>query len=105
MRFEALMTLAVAGVLAVPVTLIQTGCASDRPPPPSVPSARSDLGSVPNRLSPSAFREFDRNHDGYLSKDEARGPLAAYFDDLDKDRDGRLSPAEVGLSPQQVGQK
>jgi len=107
MRFKAVVTVAAAGALSLPMMLAQVGCASnyDRPPPPSLPSARSDLGFVPNRLSPSAFRDFDRNHDGYLQRDEARGPLAQYFDDLDKDRDGKLSPAEVGLAPEQVGRK
>lgn len=41
--------------------------------------------------------KLDANGDGYLSRDEVAGHprLAADFDQLDTDHDGRLSPAEL----------
>lgn len=44
-----------------------------------------------------AFAKLDRNGDGFLSKDEvaSRPRLAAQFDALDTDHDGKLSPAEL----------
>ena len=97
MRFEALVTLAAAGVL-----ILSTGCASYSPPPAtgggSLASARSDLGGVPG-LSPQAFRRFDRDGDGFIERGEAEGSIADYFDDLDKNKDGKLSPEELGVNP------
>jgi Ca2+-binding EF-hand superfamily protein len=46
-----------------------------------------------------AFRFMDRNRDGMLTKDEARGQLATRFDNIlglaDKNKDGKLSPEEL----------
>ena len=105
MRFKALAILAATGVLTLPMVLVQTGCASNSTPPISAPGARSDLGFVPNRLSASTFRGLDRNGDGFVTRDEANGPLLTYFDELDKNRDGRLSPAELGVSPEAIGRQ
>jgi hypothetical protein len=87
MRFKTLATAAAAGVLTV-----STGCASNSTPPASVPAARSELGFVPNRLSAGTFREFDRDGNGYLSKDEARGALLTYFEDLDRTATASFRP-------------
>ena len=45
----------------------------------------------------STFGSLDTNKDGYLSREEARSPadLNRRFNELDKDRDGRLSPQEL----------
>ena len=100
MRFQTFIITAAAGTFTV-----LPGCASNSVPPASVPQARSELGFVPNRLSASTFREFDRNGDGFLSRDEARGSLSTYFDQLDTNRDGKLSPQELGIDPATVGQR
>jgi EF hand domain-containing protein len=102
MRSKIFMTGVVACALTVPMAFIQTGCSSSGTAPGkdagALSSARSDLGPVPG-LSPEAFRRFDKNGDGFIERDEAEGPIADYFDDLDKDHDGKLSPAEVGTNP------
>lgn len=41
-------------------------------------------------------RRFDLDHDGELSLAEAKSAAAYRFDKLDPDRDGTLSPGEVG---------
>jgi Ca2+-binding EF-hand superfamily protein len=47
-----------------------------------------------------AFRRIDANHDGYISREEAtKAPaplLAANFDAIDINKDGKLSPQEAG---------
>jgi hypothetical protein len=46
------------------------------------------------------FESLDRNGDGFISKDEAKGsPHAAEFATLDRNRDGKLSRAEHAASP------
>ena len=45
--------------------------------------------------APSGFSTLDTNHDGYISRDEARdASWANRFSELDKDNDGRLSQSE-----------
>jgi len=63
----------------------------------SLAASRSDLGPVP-RISAGTFQSMDKNGDGFLTRDEAKGVIANYFDDLDKDKDGKLSPSEVVAS-------
>src|SRR4051794_39233268 len=41
------------------------------------------------------FEEYDRNKDGYLTRDELSESLRHHFDKIDTNRDGRLSEEEV----------
>jgi Ca2+-binding EF-hand superfamily protein len=41
------------------------------------------------------FKAADQNKDGKLSKDEAPEPLKEHFDQIDADKDGQLTPAEL----------
>jgi hypothetical protein len=51
----------------------------------------------PERASQEALAQYDRNKDGFLDPDELKGcpALASCLKTLDKDRDGRLSAAEI----------
>ncbi len=61
---------------------------------PSASTAKS--GSASLTENEKTFREFDRNSDGYVSKDEVSSSkaLAEGFEAADKDHDGKLDPAE-----------
>lgn len=43
------------------------------------------------------FMELDRNHDGYISRDEAEGYLAEKFEECDADHDGKISRHDFEL--------
>src|SRR5437016_2200446 len=84
-------------LLAVWLILALTFCfgtvaAADDAKAKPVPPELSKLvqGSADNFIKP-----FDKNNDGYLTKDELPPRLAAMFDKLDKNGDGRLDKQEV----------
>jgi hypothetical protein len=64
----------------------------------SVPSASETASPARDSTMPApiSFEELDANGDGAISKEEAAvdPALAQAFDTLDKDADGKLSPAE-----------
>lgn len=63
------------------------------PPAGSAPGGATTGSS---RIAPDAFDQLDRNHDGFISREEAAGTnLANDFDELDTNRDGKLSPGEA----------
>lgn len=80
---------ALAGAFMFPDAYAQTVKEAD--PPESTSPARDS--TMP---APISFKELDANSDGAISKEEAAvdPPLAQAFDTLDKDADGKLSPAE-----------
>jgi Ca2+-binding EF-hand superfamily protein len=49
----------------------------------------------PQRTVEMILKRFDTNHDGRISKDEARGPLAKNFDRIDVNKDGYLDRQEL----------
>ena len=65
------------------------GAAAGGPPPGNAPG-----GGQPAGLSPQA-QALDANGNGTLEKDEARGPVAANFDKIDKDGNGALDGGEL----------
>ena len=84
--------IAFAVAAALPLTaLAQMGNPSA---PPKSPSAS---GSSSGMSSDSPLNRLDTNKDGFVSKDEAKGSaeVSKNFKSLDKDHDGKLSPAEL----------
>ncbi len=53
---------------------------------------------------PAAFSEWDANDDGLVTREEAKGQaIEPAFDEMDQDRDGRVSAQEFGLYQETYG--
>ena len=66
--------------------------------PTSASADGRDLAALEHRWAvPQIFNAFDTDRDGYLSRQEAgvSSQIASQFDQLDKNRDGRLSVDEL----------
>lgn len=75
--------------------------------PPMHPPMRPPVRPQVRRAGPPAavahraargkelFKKADKNKDGKLSKEEARGPLKEHFEKIDADGDGQLTPDEI----------
>ncbi len=74
--------------ILVAVTLASAVTAQQDSPPPMAPG-----GGMPNPEQIFAF--MDANKDGFIAKDEAKGPLAQNFDYVDGDKDGKISSDEL----------
>jgi Ca2+-binding EF-hand superfamily protein len=70
--------------ILVALTLASTAAAQQGSPPP---------GGMPSPEQIFAF--MDANKDGFIAKDEAKGPLSQNFDYVDGDKDGKVSPDEL----------
>jgi hypothetical protein len=70
----------VAGLLA----LSTAAAAQDAPP---------SGGGMPSPEQIIGFLDADK--DGFVSKDEAQGPMVQYFDMIDADKDGKISLEEL----------
>jgi hypothetical protein len=77
-------TLAILAAL----TLASAATAQQDSPPPMAPG-----GGMPSPEQIFAF--MDANKDGFIAKDEAKGPLEQNFDYVDGDKDGKISPDEL----------
>lgn len=62
--------------------------AQQETPPPMPPG-----GGMPS--PEQIFTFMDINKDGFIAKDEAKGPLAQNFDYVDSDKDSKISPDEL----------
>ena len=76
--------IAIVAALAVAPTAIAQD--DTRPPMPRG-------GGMPSPDQIFAF--MDANKDGFIAKDEAKGPMAQHFDHVDGDKDGKISPDEL----------
>jgi len=57
---------------------------------------RPEGGPGFGRPNPQEFlKQFDKDGDGFISQDEAPGPMKEHFDEIDADKDGKLTQAEV----------
>jgi hypothetical protein len=114
MRFRTSLAIAVAAAFAATFGVLAqgTGGTTSSPgtsvsqgnPPAGAPAgSQTEPGIAPggastgsSRIAPDAFDQLDKNHDGFISREEAAGTnLVNNFDKLDTNRDGRLSPDEV----------
>jgi Ca2+-binding EF-hand superfamily protein len=73
--------------LAAALALTPAVVAQDDPPP--MPNG----GGMPS--PEQIFGFLDGNQDGFIGKDEARGPLEQHFDFVDADKDGKISMDEL----------
>lgn len=73
----------VASLMLAPALLAQQA-----PQPPAGPS-----GGMPSPDQIFGFMDADK--DGFIAKDEARGPMVQHFDHIDSDKDGKISPVEL----------
>lgn len=66
------------------------------PAPSPLPAVSPPAADVAKEQTPPLFEQLDSNHDGYVSKDEAKrsAEVTARYKELDSDRDGRISAAE-----------
>lgn len=71
---------------AAALTLSSAAIAQDTPPAPRG-------GKMPSADQIFAF--MDANKDGFIARDEAKGPMAKHFDHVDGNKDGKISPAEL----------
>ena len=61
-------------------------------------AATAQQGSPPPGGMPSPeqiFAFMDANKDGFIAKDEAKGPMVQHFDAIDADKDGKIALAEL----------
>lgn len=61
-------------------------------------TAIAQNGPAPGGGLPSAeqiFAFMDADKDGFIAKDEAKGPMAQHFDHVDGDKDGKISADEL----------
>lgn len=74
--------------MLVALTLAPAAMAKQDAPPPMAPG-----GGMPSPEQIFAF--MDANKDGFIAKDEAKGPMAKHFEHIDADKDAKISPVEL----------
>ena len=97
MTHKTLMALAVAGALAVPMAAEASAASDTMLVAQASTGASKDVHPRGTSLDPHGrFDELDVNHDGYVSRDEARNAdeLNTRFSELDRDNDGKLTRQE-----------
>ena len=94
MRLRSLISLAVAAGFAM------TAQAADKDKDASAAAGSSNSGAE------KMFQALDKNKDGFLSREEAKGtPHDKDFTTLDKNGDGRLTRGEHAAAPEHAGEK
>ncbi|MBL0923579.1 MAG: EF-hand domain-containing protein [Sphingomonadaceae bacterium] len=68
--------------------MLASSATAQNAPPPAPPS-----GGMPTAEQIFAF--MDANKDGFIARDEAKGPMAQHFDHVDGDKDGKISTDEL----------
>jgi hypothetical protein len=90
MQRKSLLAAVLAAIFALPFA-VQAG--NDK-------ATASTAASAHDGGAEAMFKSMDKNGDGFISKDEAKGsPHEAEFAALDKNGDGKLSRSEHAASP------
>ena len=88
MKSKALMAAAIAAVFG----MTPLHAADDK-------ASSAASGTSAEKSPEAAFKDLDKNSDGSISREEAKGsPRERDFDKLDKDNDGKLSRDEHGAA-------
>jgi hypothetical protein len=115
MKPNTLVAAAVAAVLVVPLGAVAQAPSSDIQPPSAGKAAGEKAGGSSGTSGSAGstrsgggaeamFKSLDKNGDGYISKDEAKGtPHEKEFARLDKNSDGKLSREEHAAAPEHKG--
>lgn len=72
-----------AMLMAAPAAIAQQDAPPTAPPAGGMPSPEQIVGFL------------DTNKDGFIAKDEAKGPMAQHFDHVDANKDGKVSVDEL----------
>jgi hypothetical protein len=98
MKLKTLIAAAAAAALALPLSTLGAG---DKVSPAS---GAASSGASADGGAEAMFKALDKNTDGSISKDEAKGtPHDKDFAKLDKNRDGKLSRQEYAAAPEHAG--
>jgi len=99
MKQRTLITLSIAAVFALPLTVHAAG---DKEKSASGSAAAGASSSGAEQM----FQSMDKNKDGSISRDEAKGtPHDKDFAKLDKNNDGKLSREEHAAAPEHAKDK
>jgi len=97
---KTLIAVAVAGAFALPVVAAASAGGDNIVIAQSGGSAADGTMKQPGTgaTADSRFERLDKNHDGFISRDEAKdaAELNTRFSELDTNNDGKLSPEEYG---------
>src|SRR5688500_12756799 len=103
MKLNTLIAAAMAAALVVPSSALAQGTSSAIQPPSAGKAAGEKAGGSSGGAE-AMFKSLDKNGDGYISKDEAKGtPHEKDFARLDKNGDGKLSREEHAAAPGHKG--
>src|SRR5258706_7565319 len=97
---KSLIAVAVAGAFALPVVAAASAGGDNIVIAQSGGSGADGTMKQPGTgaTADSRFERLDKNHDGFISRDEAKdaAELNTRFSELDTNNDGKLSPEEYG---------
>jgi hypothetical protein len=100
-RNKTLIAAAVAAALALPLASMAGG---DKKTSSTGESSAAATQAKADNGAEAMFKSLDKNKDGFLSKDEAKGtPHDKDFATLDKNSDGKLSREEHAAAPEHAG--